>query len=257
MPARSILDVYCQYHKMSKHMKSRWFLLSMQSEAVRITSTSQHSMLKLSLACRSAENNPSADKVLVDISGLVESTAIPLQSQEPWWCVLGVLNFALNIPHSSVWSRLPCSSTLISAKAVQKWFTFLVISLCAVAQKREREFIFLECLRPMKLKQRFSFLRLLFLLSLLECDKRNCICANKECIATAVSQSKVFSRSSFFSPQWRSTWLFWCIRHSPEFLYVDYNNGFRIDQRSSKHAGNVLVHSLKAKSLLNRKLLRC
>lgn len=40
-------------------------------------------------------------------------------------CVLCVLNFALNIPHSSIWSRLPCSSTLISAKAIQKLFTFL------------------------------------------------------------------------------------------------------------------------------------
>lgn len=71
-------------------MKSRRFLLSMQSEPDRITgdtSTSQHNMLRLSLACRSAENNLSADKGLVDISGLAETTAIPLKSQELRWCV--------------------------------------------------------------------------------------------------------------------------------------------------------------------------
>lgn len=33
-------------------------------------------------------------------------------------------------------------------------------------------------------------------------------------------------------------------------MYVDYSNGFHIDQRNSKHAGNVLV-------VLNKKLLRC
>lgn len=91
LPAPNLLDLLSILtQKISKHMKSRWFLLSMQSEPVRITedtSTSQHSALKLSLACRSAENNPSADKKLVDISGLAESTAILLQSQELQWHV--------------------------------------------------------------------------------------------------------------------------------------------------------------------------
>ena len=75
--------------------------------------------------------------------------------------VPGILNFGLDIPHSSAWYRLSCSSTLISAEAAQKWFTFPGnFPLCCRAEVGKGEFIFLcsyKHLRLANLKQRFLF----------------------------------------------------------------------------------------------------
>lgn len=149
-------------------------------------------------------------------------------------CVLCVLNFALNIPHSSIWYRLPCSSTLISAKAVQKWFTFLGnFPLCCCTKEGRGIHFPLQVPMPEtnELKTKIFFASSLSLFSLLECNKRNCICANKQCIAITLSQFKAFSQSAFFPPREDLQDYSGVLETPPEFLYVDYSNGFHIDQR--------------------------